>query len=148
MNTNPSFLRRFIQRALIVLSFFGTAEMGWGQITETFSSWTSKTTYTAALSQSGSGGTWTALAGHAIVSPTAVASGTGSVGLVQLASSGILVLPNVASGGVGIVTIQARFSAANWGFSIEKNVNGGGWTNVQSFSSSLTQATALNIKQR
>ena len=38
MKSFVSPLRRFTQRALIILSFFGMAEMGWGQTTYTFSS--------------------------------------------------------------------------------------------------------------
>ncbi len=112
---------------------------GWGQVTEHFSTWTSKASYTAALSQSGSGGTWTALAGAVIVAPSGAANGTGSTGYVQIGTSKILTLPNIASGGVGTVTIQARFSGSSGSFTVDKNINGGGWTTVSTFPSSSTK---------
>ena len=109
-----------------------------GQISEDFQTWTSKNTYIAALSQTGSGGTWTALAGAVIVSPGGAANGSGSVGFVQIASgsSYSLFLPTISSGGVGNVTLQVRASSASAAsFTVDKNVNGGGWTTVTSFTS-------------
>jgi hypothetical protein len=106
------------------------------QISENFQGWTSNGGY-ASFSQAGSGGTWSGVS--AIRAPGGAASGTGSVGYVQLQSAnGILTLPNIASGGVGTITIRARVSSTNGGFSVQKNVNGGGWTNVQAFTSSST----------
>jgi hypothetical protein len=106
------------------------------QISENFQSWTSRGSYSS-FTQAGSGGNWTAVS--TIVAPTGAASGTGSTGYCQLQSAnGIITLPNIASGGVGTVTIRARVSSTNGGFSVQKNVNGGGWTNVQAFTSSST----------
>ena len=130
-------LRKYL--AFIVLLL--TMQSGWAQISETFSGWTAKASYTAALSQSGSGGTWTAVAGAAIVVPGGAASGTGSAGYAQIASNGnyALVAPNIVSGGVGTVTVQARASSASGAsFTIDKNVNGGGWTTVLTVSSVTT----------
>lgn len=111
------------------------------QISENFQSWTSRGGYSS-FTQAGSGGNWTAVS--TIVAPSGAASGTGSIGYCQLQSAnGILTLPNIASGGVGTVTIRARVSGANGGFSLQKNVNSGGWTNVQTYTSSST--TGVNF---
>ncbi len=125
--------KKFTTFFCILFCLFTSSNFSWGQISENFSTWTSKTTYTAALSQSGSGGTWTAIAGAVIVAPTAAANGTGSIGSVQISGSATpysLILPNIISGGVGKITIKARAtSASNSSFSVEKNVNGGGVDN-------------------
>ena len=129
MNKNLHFNKKmhFFYLTLLMLLF---SNLSWGQISENFSTWTSKGAYTGVLSQAGSGGTWTAVTGAAIVSPTGVANGTGSAGFVQIASASnfALTLPNIASGGVGKITIQPRASSAsNASFSVDKNVNGGGF---------------------
>jgi autotransporter-associated beta strand protein len=121
----------------------GSLSVCFGQISENFSNttnWTAQTVSGSYTSGAGaSGGAWTGTA--VIVTPTAAASGTGSVGLVQLESiNGILTLPNIASGGIASVSIQARVAGANGGFVLEKSINGGAWSTVQSFTTSLTTA--------
>ncbi len=138
LNSNKLQKRGFLIKKLMLFSsllFIGINEMN-GQISENFQSWTSKSSYAGALSQIGSGGTWTAVTNAVIVEPTGVASGTGSIGYVEIAPSYGLEFPNIASGGVGNVTIQARASSASGGsFTLEKNVNNTGWVIVNTFTS-------------
>jgi Tfp pilus assembly major pilin PilA len=68
-----------------------------------------------------------------LVSPGASASGTGSVGRVQMqASNGILTLPAVNSVGTATFTLVA--GAANRSITLQKRIGDGAWSNVTTFS--------------
>ena len=138
LNLNQTKKRVFHLKKLTLFSsllIIGINEMN-GQISENFQSWTSKSSYAGSLSQIGSGGTWTAATNAVIVEPLGAASGTGSSGYVEIAASYALEFPNIASGGVGNVNIQARASSASGGsFTLEKNVNNAGWVIVNTFTS-------------
>ncbi|UPT66421.1 MAG: hypothetical protein M0D57_18460 [Sphingobacteriales bacterium JAD_PAG50586_3] len=135
---NKGFFKLYV--ILTVLGFLSYTTTV-AQINENFQSWTSRGSY-GTYTQAGSGGTWNMV--QCIVSPTGASSGVGSTGFVQLQSAnGILTLPNIVSGGVGTISVDARVSGANGGFSIQKSINNGAWTNVQTYTSSST--TGVNF---
>lgn len=131
--------RTMTSRALLGMLIFVISNSALSQGAETFSSWTSRAAYQASFTQAGSGGTWSMT--QCGVTPAGAASGTGSVGFVQLNSaSGRIQLPNVASGGVGTVTIKMRVSstASSPSLTLEKSVGGGAFTTVNVFNSGLS----------
>jgi hypothetical protein len=136
---NFIFLQKKVRQVVLLCTLVvGISNSMHGQISENFQQWLPKASYAAALSQNGVGGTWTALANAVIVAPNGSANGTGSSGFVQIASgfNYALMLPNISSGGVGTVSIQARASSASGAsFTVDKNVNGGGWSTIATFSS-------------
>lgn len=129
-------MRIFTRLPLAVFLLFSLS--GWGQISETFQSWTSRTGY-GNYTQAGSGGTWNIT--NCIVSPTAAANGTGSTGLVQMNSSAAtLELPVIPTAGAGTVTLKMRVSstASSPELLLEKKVGAGAYTTVTTFNTGLS----------
>ncbi len=95
-------------------------------ISENIQSWTSQGSY-GTWTQSIAAGTVNMV--QCIVTPGAAASGTGSMGYVQMqASAGTLTLPSVNT--VGTVTVTIHAGAEGRTLKLQKNVNGAGWTDV------------------
>ena len=116
-----------------------------GQLNETFQSWSSQTSYlTTQSTQNGNGGTW--LYTKTIVAPGGAANGTGSAGYSQLSKAGgELITPVITSGGVGTLTLKLRVSGSNGGFALYKRANGGAWELINSYTTSATTAITSNI---
>jgi hypothetical protein len=108
-------------------------------INENFQGWTSRGSYST-FTQAGSGGSW--IGTNTIVAPSAAASGTGSTGYAQLqgaASPGTLTLPSLNT--VGKVTLKFRASSATSPqLSLEKSVNGGAFSTVNTWTTIGTTA--------
>lgn len=127
-------MKRILLLFLLVFSI-GSA---FGQVNETFSTWTSVGSYGSGT-QAGSGGSW--IKTQCIVAPTGAANGTGSVGYVQLqADGGILELPNIATNGAGTFTIKMRASstASSPSVQLQKSVGGSAFTTITTFNTGIS----------
>jgi autotransporter-associated beta strand protein len=110
-----------------VIDFGGSVS---ASISENIQSWTTQTGY-GNYTQSIATGTVTMT--QCIVSPGASATGVGTLGRVQMnATSGILALPPVNS--VGNVVFHLAAGSADRSVTLEKSVNGGGWSTVATIS--------------
>lgn len=113
-------------------------------ISENFQGWTSAGSYSSSTS-AGPGGAWAYT--NCIVAPTGVQSGVGSAGYVQAqASSGILTLPLIATGGIGTLNLNVRMSSTSGAsFTVEKKTGSGSWTNIYTSATINTSAIAYTV---
>ncbi|HQL70445.1 MAG TPA: hypothetical protein PLA77_06420, partial [Bacteroidales bacterium] len=131
---------------LLIATAVFFAMQAWSQTTvinENIQSWTARGSY-GTYTQTISAGTVNMV--QCIVQPSASASGTGSVGLVQLrGTSGILALPQVSS----VSVAEFRIAAGGAGRSVKlQEYNGSTWVDVTTFSgigtTGATYTHALN----
>ena len=135
----------YISLITCILSTLSNLSFGQTLINEHFSTWTSRGSY-GNYTQAGSGGTYTMT--NMIVAPTGAASGTGSIGYIQMRGNvstyGTLTLPSVNT--AGTVTIQARASSATGpNFKLQKSVSGGAFTDIIAWTVVPSTATTFTF---
>lgn len=135
-----NYFKFFYTIIALLLPVFGMAQAN--VISENFQGWTAAGSYSSS-SSAGPGGIWSYT--QCIVAPNGSANGVGSAGYVQVqAGSGILYMPVIANGGVGILNFNARVSSTSGaGFIVEKKVGSGSWSTVQTIAAGSTSGTAI-----